>query len=210
MWVCVKSFDVTNTLELLHFSHQKNAILCRVTFSGNGRNERSIRQEAIPRNSTPWICFLFDASLQKQPRHDVHKACCFYCSRSCRVNPHRLTWPVNDIPTELKILFHPTKDKELGIGIWYEVMSFIHKMSPSAVVRRFLFILYFECCFITISCSLVNSSAEILQEHISALAQSQVCVPNAQMVWVCSSTHIGSSFPGHTFSFPGLGSVSGI
>lgn len=92
------------------------------------------------------------------------------------MNPYMLTWPVNDIPAEIKILFHPTKEKE----VW--VMSFIHQMSPPGIVRRFLFILSFECCFIIISCSLVNSPAEILQEHISSLAQCEVCVPHAQMV----------------------------
>lgn len=46
---------------------------------------------------------------KKQSMHDVHKACCYYSSRSCRVNPYRLTWPLSDIPTEIKILFLPTK-----------------------------------------------------------------------------------------------------
>lgn len=35
------------------------------------------------------------------------------------MNPYRLTWPVNDIPAEIKMLFHPTKEKEsqLGMGV---------------------------------------------------------------------------------------------
>lgn len=85
--------------------------------------------------------------------HDVHKACCYYSSRSCRVNPYRLTGPLSDIPTETKILFLPTKWKksQLGMGIWHVVASFIHKMSPPTILRRFLFILSFECCFIQLA-----------------------------------------------------------
>lgn len=54
---------------------------------------------------------------------------------------------------------------------------------------------------------LAEHPAEVLHEHISSIAQCEVCVNDAQMVRVCWSTQIGSRFPVHAFSFSGLGSV---
>lgn len=115
------------------------------------------QKRGVPRKSSLWICFLFDTSLRKQPRHDAHKACCYYSPRSCRVNPYTLTWPLNDIHTEIEIPFFPPK-WELHADIWYVAMSSIHRRCTPATVRIFyLFILSLECYCIVISSFLLNT-----------------------------------------------------
>lgn len=89
--------------------------------------------------------------------HDIRKAYCYYSPRSCKVNPYRLTWPLNDIQTEIEIPFLPPKLESyiwiFGMWQWVPFTEWVHQQ----LLEFFLFILSHECCFIIISSSLPNT-----------------------------------------------------